>query len=211
MCGIVGYFGNRSAVKILHNGLRNLSYRGYDSWGFGLKENGGIQLIKEVGDVEKAEIKGDYKANIGVGHTRWATNGGVNQKNCHPHTCSCGVAVVHNGIVENADELKKELNGHHKFVSETDTEVIAHLIGEELKKGEDFPEAVRKTFLRLKGRNAIVAIYKGFNGVVGVKNGSPLVVGIKDNEYFIGSDILAFSQETNKVIYMEDNQMVVMN
>jgi len=210
MCGIVGYFGNRNAVIFLRKGLGRLSYRGYDSWGFGLKEGSGIKLVKEVGDIEKAKINGDYYSNLGIGHTRWATNGEVNQRNCHPHMCSSGVAVIHNGIVENADELKKELNGSHKFTSETDTEVIAHLIGEEMKKGVAFPEAARKTFMRLHGRNAIVAMHKDFDGLVGIKNGSPLVVGLKDDEYFIGSDILAFSDETDQVIYLEDGQMVVL-
>lgn len=208
MCGIVGYFGNGNAATYLKKGLGRLSYRGYDSWGFGLKEGGSIRVIKEVGDIEKATINGNFSANIGIAHTRWATNGEVNQKNCHPHTCSSGVAVIHNGIVENADELKKELDGH-KFTSDTDTEVIAHLIGKNIKEGKNFEEAVRLAFLKLKGRNAIVAMYKNFNGLVGVKNGSPLVIGIKDNEYFIGSDILAFSEETNKVMYLEDNEMVV--
>jgi len=211
MCGIVGYFGKQNAVPLLQKGLGRLSYRGYDSWGFGLKEGNSLKIIKEVGDIEKAKINGDYSANIGIAHTRWATNGEVNQRNSHPHTCSTGVAVIHNGIVENAEELKAEL-GDHKFHSETDTEVIAHLIGTNVKKGMEFPEAVRQAFLRLKGRNAIVAMHKDFNGLVGVKFGSPMVVGIKDGEeYFIGSDIMAFSDETNKVIYMEDNEMVVVN
>lgn len=209
MCGIVGYFGKQNAVPVLQKGLGRLSYRGYDSWGFGLKEGNSLKIIKEVGDIEKAKINGEFSANIGIAHTRWATNGEVNQRNSHPHTCSCGVAVIHNGIVENADELKAELGDHH-FSSETDTEVIAHLIGRNVRSGMDFPEAVRQAFLRLKGRNAIVAMHKDFNGLVGVKFGSPMVVGIKEGEeYFIGSDIMAFSDETNKVIYLEDNEMVV--
>jgi glutamine---fructose-6-phosphate transaminase (isomerizing) len=208
MCGIVGYFGKQNAVPLLQKGLGRLSYRGYDSWGFGLKEGNSLKIIKEVGDIEKAKINGTYTANIGIAHTRWATNGEVNQRNSHPHVCSSGVAVIHNGIVENADELKAELSDH-TFHSETDTEVIAHLIGTNVKKGMEFPEAVRQAFLRLKGRNAIVAMHKDFDGLVGVKFGSPMVVGIKDDEYFIGSDIMAFSDETNKVVYLDDNEMVV--
>jgi len=209
MCGIVGYFGKQKAVPFLQKGLSRLSYRGYDSWGFGLKEGNSLRIIKEVGDIEKANVNGDSQANIGIAHTRWATNGEVNQRNCHPHVCSSGVAVIHNGIVENADELKAELGGHD-FQSETDTEVIAHLIGTNIRKGMDFPEAVRQAFLRLEGRNAIVAMHKDFEGLVGVKFGSPMVIGVKEGEeYFIGSDILAFSDETNKVVYLDDNEMVV--
>ncbi|MBN2094606.1 MAG: class II glutamine amidotransferase [Candidatus Aenigmarchaeota archaeon] len=210
MCGIFGYIGKENAAHHLRKGLVKLSYRGYDSWGFGLKEGNDIKLIKEVGDIENADVKLESNAKIGIGHTRWATHGEVTERNCHPHLCSSGVAVIHNGIVENADELKKELEGRHKFHSETDTEVIAHLIGDELNAGTDFPEAVRKTFLKLKGRNAIVAMHKYFDGIVGIKSGSPLVVGIKGDEYFIGSDIQAFAEETDKAIYLDDHEMVVL-
>ncbi|MGC9310655.1 MAG: class II glutamine amidotransferase, partial [Candidatus Aenigmatarchaeota archaeon] len=192
-------------------GLKRLSYRGYDSWGFGVVNGSGIKVFKQVGDIEKATLPEFPRANIGVGHTRWATNGGVTEENAHPHTCSKGeLAVVHNGIVENAEELKDGLDDH-EFKSQTDTEVIAHLISGEMEGAKDFPEAVRKAFLRLEGRNAIVAMHKNFNGIVGIKKGSPLVVGEKGEEYFIGSDPMAFSDETNDVIYVDDDEMVVLN
>lgn len=215
MCGIIGYFGNREAAPILQRGLKKLNYRGYDSWGFGLKNKDKIEIIKDVGDFEQLNEFPDIKSNCGLSHTRWATTGKVSKGNAHPHTTEDNkIAVVHNGIIENFQELKDDLlNKGHKFKSETDTEIICHLI-EEYSKYE-FPEAVRKTFLKLKGRNAVVALHQNFNGLVGIKNGSPLVVGIKNNsgkeEYFIASDPRAFIEETNRVVFLEDNEMVVLN
>ena len=214
MCGIFGYVGNNNAVPILKKGLKKLNYRGYDSWGLGLKTRDKIKIIKDVGDFERLEETPKIDSNLGISHTRWATMGEISKNNAHPHTNEDnGICVVHNGIIENFRELKEELlNKGHNFKSETDTEIICHLIEEydEYK----FPEAVRKAFLKLKGRNAIVALHKDFNGLVGVKNGSPLVVGIKNNsgkeEYFIASDHRAFITETNKVIFLNDNELVVL-
>lgn len=218
MCGIIGYFGFRDAAKILHESLKKLTYRGYDSWGICVKNGKEIFHVKDVGDVEKLEsIETPFFANLGVGHTRWATTGRVTKINAHPHFNETeDIAVVHNGIIENFQELKKELlKKGHEFKSETDTEVICHLIEEYLKEGNDFPEAVRKAFLRLEGRNAIVAIHRDFHGIVAIKRGSPLVVGIKENgnahEYFVASDLRAFIHETNKVIFLNDNEMVIIH
>ena len=214
MCGIFGYIGNNNAIPILKKGLKKLNYRGYDSWGFGLKIKDKIEIIKDVGDFEKVKEFPDIKSNCGVGHSRWATTGKVSKENAHPHANeNSEIVVVHNGIIENFQELKNSLLSRgHKFKSETDTEIICHLI-EEYSEYE-FPEAVRRAFLRLEGRNAVVALHKNFNGLVGVKNGSPLIVGIKNNsgkeEYFISSDPRAFIEETNKVIFLNDNELAVL-
>ncbi len=215
MCGIIGYFGNREAGPILQKGLKKLNYRGYDSWGFGLKNKGKIEIIKDVGDFEKLDNLPNIKSNCAISHSRWATTGKISKENAHPHTSEDKkIAIVHNGIVENFQELKKELlSKGYKFKSETDTEIICHLIGE--YSGFEFPEAVRKSFLRLKGRNAIVALHQDFSGLVGVKNGSPLILGVKNNpdkeEYFIASDQRAFVDETKKAIFLDDNELVVLN
>jgi glucosamine--fructose-6-phosphate aminotransferase (isomerizing) len=212
MCGIISYFGYGCALTILQQGLKKLTYRGYDSWGIGFKKDGKIKIIKEVGDFEKINLKNNVTCNIGISHTRWATTGKVSKENTHPHLdCEGKIAVVHNGIVENFQELKKELTEKgHMFKSETDTEIICHSI-EEYMKDYDLPEAVRRAFLKLKGRNAIVAMSEDFEGLVGVKNGSPLVVGIGKNEYFVSSDIRAFVNKTRRVIYLDDNSLVVLN
>ena len=211
MCGIFGYFGYRNAIPILQEGLKRLIYRGYDSWGIGFKNNGKIEIIKDIGDFERINLENNKESNIGISHTRWATTGKVSKENAHPHLdCENKIAIVHNGIIENFQELKKELMERgHKFKSETDSEIISHLIEEYMKKF-DFPEAVRVAFLKLKGRNAVVAMSENFNGLVGVKKGSPLVVGIGEREYFIASDVRAFVRETRRVIYLDDNEMVVL-
>lgn len=211
MCGILGYFGKNNAVEILREGLKKLTYRGYDSWGIGFKNNNKIEIIKDIGDFEKVNLKNNIKTNIGISHTRWATTGEVSKDNAHPHLdCENKIAIVHNGIIENFQELKNELlEKGHNFRSGTDTEIICHLI-EEYMKNYKFPEAVRQAFLKLKGRNAIVAMHQNFNGLVGVKNGSPLIIGIGNKEYFIASDIKAFSDKTKKVIYLDDNNLVIL-
>ncbi len=214
MCGIIGYIGHRSASHILHEGLKKLTYRGYDSWGLAVLTESKILHVKDVGDVDKLEkIEIPARSSIGIAHTRWATTGSVTKENAHPHFNEDGsIAVVHNGIIENFQELKKELEMKgHRFSSETDTEVVCHLIEEYMEEGNDFPEAVRKAFLRLEGRNAIVAMHKEFPGLVAVKKGSPLVIGVGDNEYFVASDIRAFLNHTKKVIFLDDNEMVILN
>ncbi len=214
MCGIIGYIGHKDASQLLHEGLKKLTYRGYDSWGLAIHTGSDIFHVKNVGDIEKLErIEIPFESNVGIAHTRWATAGSVTKENAHPHfNEDKSIAVVHNGIIENFQELKKELEMKgHRFSSETDTEVVCHLIEEYIEEGNDFPEAVRKAFLKLEGRNAIVATHRKFPGLVSIKKGSPLVVGVGDNEYFVASDIRAFLKHTKRVIFLDDNEMVILN
>ncbi|MBU4501602.1 MAG: glutamine--fructose-6-phosphate transaminase (isomerizing) [Nanoarchaeota archaeon] len=210
MCGIIGYIGNKNATNIVVEGLKRLEYRGYDSWGIALK-NGEIKLIKEVGKISKFSGGQDLeKSNMAIGHTRWATHGGVTKENSHPHTsCDGKIAVVHNGIIENFKELKKELETNHKFKSETDTEVIPHLIEENINLG--FEEAVKKAVSRIKGRYAILVMNADSNKLIAIRRGSPLIVGINNDEKFIASDIPAFLNHTKEVMYLDDNEMVVID
>ena len=228
MCGIFGYIGHPSlklrngkqagdAAKIVFEGLKRLEYRGYDSWGVAtrnekLETGNKILLEKHVGKIGDAKVNLPG-SNIGIGHTRWATHGGVTVANAHPQLdCSGQIAVVHNGIVENYLELKSLSKGH-KFKSETDTEVIAHLIEEQLRVKSDkrvnrvkgLTEAVKRTFMKLSGLNAVVVV--SGNEIVAAKNGSPLVVGIGDGENFIASDAAALLPHTNRVIFMKDDQI----
>ena len=211
MCGIFGYVGSKSdAADIVLEGLKLLEYRGYDSWGIAVKQNKKLVYKKHVGKI------GDAKVNLpssvlGIGHTRWATHGKVTEKNAHPHMdCTKTIAVVHNGIVENFQELKQKLiEKGHKFISETDTEVIPHLIEENLKH-EGFSSSVRDAFDALKGLNAVVVANAVSKEIVAAKTGSPLVVGIGGDELFVASDASAIVKHTNKVIFLEDNQMVIL-
>ena len=211
MCGIYGYVGRQNtASQIILEGLKLLEYRGYDSWGIAVKSGKKLEVDKHTGKI------GDAKANlpkssIGIGHTRWATHGGVTEKNAHPHLdCTRKIAVVHNGIVENFQELRSDLvKKGHKFISETDTEVIVHLIEGFLKKG-GFASAVRDSFNLLKGLNAIVVVNAVSSEIIAAKNGSPLIVGIGKNELFIASDASVILKHTKEVIFLEDNQMVIL-
>ncbi len=211
MCGIFGYIGKKdNAAQLTLEGLKILEYRGYDSWGIAVKKDGNLLVDKHVGKIGQAKVNLP-KSNLAIGHTRWATHGGVTVQNSHPHLdCKKEIAVVHNGIVENYTTLKEELikNGH-KFISETDTEVISHLIEECLKK-EGFSSAVRTSFNKLKGLNAVVVAYAPSAEIVAVKNGSPLVVGIGKNDLYIASDISSFIAKTRKVIFLKDNEMVIL-
>jgi len=211
MCGIFGYIGNKqNASQIVLEGLKQLEYRGYDSWGVAAVTRSGISVKKKTGKIGNATVSDMPKSSFAFGHTRWATHGGVTDINSHPHLdCTGTVAVVHNGIVENFEELKKDLaKNRHRFVSETDTEVIAHLIEEYLKK-YPFEEAVRKTFNRCTGLNAIIAIHSGKRVMVAVRNGSPLVLGFGKDENFIASDASALLPHTRKVQFLEDGDMAV--
>ena len=212
MCGIFGYTGNKqNAANIILEGLKGLEYRGYDSWGIAIKVNGTIQSEKHVGKIGEAKTVLPT-SSIGIGHTRWATHGGVTVENAHPHTdCKKQVAVLHNGIVENFQELKEELQKKgHQFVSETDTEVISHLIEENLKT-KIFVDSVRDTFNILKGLNAIVALYTKSSQIVAAKNGSPLILGIGKDELFVASDASEIIKHTKQVIFLEDHQMAVLD
>jgi len=211
MCGIIGYKGPRNANTIVLNGLKKLEYRGYDSWG--LAANcGDITVVKNTGKVGEVDNFNIGESHAAIGHTRWATHGGVTRGNAHPHlSCDKKIALVHNGIIENYQELRRFLESRgHSFASETDTEVIVHLV-EEYMNGTGFVGAVRKTLKQLKGSYAIVVIHKDYDEIIGAKKDSPLVVGIGDKEYFLSSDVPAFIDYTKDVVFLDDNEMVVVN
>ena len=208
MCGIFGYVGQQdNAGKIVFEGLKRLEYRGYDSWGIAVVNGKSLDLYKRVGKIDKSPNL--PAASIAVGHDRWATHGGVTETNAHPHLdCTGKIAVVHNGIIENFQKLKKELiyKGHN-FKSQTDTEVFSHLVEEYIDLG--FVEAVRRAFKKLNGRNAFVIVNSADSMMIGLRNGSPLVFGIGSNEYFLASDVPAFLGHTRDVIFLDDGQGVV--
>jgi len=212
MCGIFGYIGkNDDAANIVLAGLKTLEYRGYDSWGIAISEDGEVKIEKHVGKIGGAETILP-KSNFGIGHTRWATHGGVTVENSHPHfDCKKEIALIHNGIIENFLEIKNELiQKGHKFISETDTEVAVHLIEENLKT-KDFKDATREAFNRLSGMNAIVAVNSKSSEIIALKNGSPLVIGMGEGEYFLASDASGILSHTNKVLFLEDNKMAVLS
>ncbi len=212
MCGIFGYVGNENASDQIANGLKRLEYRGYDSWGIAvLCDKNGLSVVRKTGAIgDLSSIDKLPHSSIGIGHTRWATHGGVKTKNAHPHKSSDGrFAVAQNGIVENYQQLKSELiKKNHKFISETDTEVIVRLIEEKLKKTPDIKEASMKAFAELEGRNTIIILVADRQEIIAIRNGSPLVIGIGDNEYFIASDTLSFADKTDTVIFIENQQLV---
>ncbi|OQB05829.1 MAG: Glutamine--fructose-6-phosphate aminotransferase (isomerizing) [bacterium ADurb.Bin212] len=213
MCGIVGYIGKGDGAPAVIDGLKRLEYRGYDSWGIAVSESDKIKFHKQVGKIGGFELKRDlpdFGGSICIGHTRWATHGGVTEKNSHPHfSCDKKIAVVHNGIVENYQELRKELESKgHKFVSQTDTEVIAHLLEENLKHKKSKKDAVLKTLREIEGSYALGIIFAGEEILFGARKGSPLVLGVGKQEFYLGSDVPAFLKHTNKVVFLDEFQMV---
>ncbi|HLD01572.1 MAG TPA: glutamine--fructose-6-phosphate transaminase (isomerizing) [Patescibacteria group bacterium] len=212
MCGIFGYVGYKdNAADSILEGLKLLEYRGYDSWGVAVKSGKEIRVEKYTGKIGNKKLSLP-KSTIGIGHTRWATHGGVTIANAHPHLdCTKKIAVLHNGIVENFQEIKEELiKKGHTFLSETDTEVIPHLV-EEYSKTTDFHTAARKAFNRLSGLNAIVLVNVASEEIITAKNGSPLVIGIGDKELFVASDVTGIIKHTRKIIFLEDNQMAILS
>ena len=211
MCGIVGYTGSKEANKILIDGLKKLEYRGYDSAGVALQFDGKLKVSKGAGSVTDLEDKLDISGSavkVGIGHTRWATHGRPTDENAHPH-CSCceGIAVIHNGIIENHQTLRQWLKEEagHKFRSETDTEVLAHLIEEYYE--DDLLEAVRKAVARVEGSYALVAITSGEpDRLVCARQDSPLIVGLGENENLVASDIPALLAHTRKTKILEDGE-----
>ncbi len=215
MCGIVGYIGPREAYPILIKGLKRLEYRGYDSSGVALL-NHDLKIFKKKGKVselEDAVTKEDITGNIGIGHTRWATHGEPNDVNAHPHVSQRGnMAIIHNGIIENYSSLKKELISRgHEFKSDTDTEVLIHLIEEiQQKTGCAFEEAVRLGLSEVVGAYAIVIVNKDEpNFLIGARKGSPMVLGIGENEHFIASDAAPLIEYTKNVIYLNDGEIAI--
>jgi glucosamine--fructose-6-phosphate aminotransferase (isomerizing) len=209
MCGIIGISSHKSVSNSIINSLKKLEYRGYDSAGIATLADGLINEVKSEGRVENLENNFDLKnlsGNIGIGHVRWATHGVPNSVNAHPHS-SENVSVVHNGIIENSNLLKKYLLGKgHKFKSQTDTEVIVHLITENLKSYE-LQEAITKTLKQLHGSFALGIIFKDMPDlIIGARRGSPLAVGYGPNENYLGSDSYALKSMTNKITYLEDGE-----
>jgi len=215
MCGIFGIINdkNNQAAQTVLEGLKKLEYRGYDSWGISIipQNQKEIQVDKHIGKIGEAKTNLP-KGLIALGHTRWATHGGVTDNNAHPHLdCTKKIAVIHNGVVENYQEIKVELlQKGHKFISETDTEVIAHLI-EEKSKSKKINEAIFETFKLLRGSNAIAVLDYNSQTIIACRNGSPLVVGLGQNQYFLASDVPAFLKETNKVYFLNDGEGVILS
>ena len=216
MCGIVGYTGPNPALSRVIEGLRRLEYRGYDSAGVALATKPGEKLVveKKAGKLVNLEsaLNSEYtNAHGGIGHTRWATHGGPTDVNAHPHLDATGkLAVIHNGIIENYVELKSELERRgHNFKSETDTESVAHLLGEEFKSSGDLASAMRSVCLRLRGSFTLLAIHSDNpNLIVGARRNSPLVVGVGEGENFLASDVSAFIAHTKKALELGQDQVV---
>jgi len=218
MCGIVGYIGNKDAVSILLKGLQRLEYRGYDSAGIACIKENAIQVFKtkgKVSDLKKIITEDSASSSIGIGHTRWATHGPPNQVNAHPHFSGDGsLALIHNGIIENYSAIKSALESKgHEFVSQTDTEVLVHLI-EDIISNEKISlfEAVRVALDEVIGAYAIIVMQKGkTEEFVAARKGSPLVIGIGRNEYYVASDATPIVEYTNNVIYLEDGHIARIN
>jgi glutamine---fructose-6-phosphate transaminase (isomerizing) len=213
MCGIVGYVGTRPAIDILIPGLERLEYRGYDSAGLAVYQDGALSTVKRAGriaDLERAvEVASPATGTAGIGHTRWATHGAPTTANAHPHRdCTGSVVVVHNGIIENWSELKRELAQRgHAFASDTDTEVVAHLVEEMADR--PLAEAVREVMRRAEGAMALAVMRVGSPDlIVGARRGSPLVVGLGDGENFLASDIPAFLEHTRRMLVVDDDRVV---
>ncbi len=218
MCGIVGYIGERQAYSIVIKGLKRLEYRGYDSAGVSIGNSNGINLLKQAGkvaDLEAYAAKSDTNGTIAIGHTRWATHGVPNQVNAHPHTSGDGqLSLIHNGIIENYDSIKKALEAKgHIFSSDTDTEVLVHLI-EEIKNHEkvNLFDAVRLALNEVIGAYAIVVMQKGMTDeFIAARKGSPLVIGVGEGEYFIASDATPIVEYTRDVVYLGDGEIARVN
>jgi glucosamine--fructose-6-phosphate aminotransferase (isomerizing) len=214
MCGIVGILGREPVAEHLVNALKRLEYRGYDSAGVATLENGHLERRRAEGKLRNLEgrLKGDpLKGTAGIGHTRWATHGEPNETNAHPHATD-RLAVVHNGIIENFRELREELEKKGaKFTSETDTEVVAHLVSQELTNGRSPVDAVAAALPRLRGAFALVFLFNGEDGLlIGARKGSPLAIGFGEGEMYLGSDAIALAPFTDMISYLEDGDAVVL-
>ncbi len=219
MCGIVGYVGDKSVAEVLTNGLSSLEYRGYDSSGVAVladnktkvyKAEGKLQNLKDLLATKEDEIK---TARVGIGHIRWATHGIPNKINAHPHTSNSGkLAIVHNGIIENFKELREELEKKGSvFKSQTDTEVIAHLIAQEYKKVNNLQEAVRLATKQLEGAYALCIIHQDLpNTIIATRRNAPLLIGVGEGENFAASDVPAIIEYTKRAIYLDDNQLAIL-
>jgi glutamine---fructose-6-phosphate transaminase (isomerizing) len=214
MCGIVGILGSKPVATDLVDALRRLEYRGYDSAGIATVEDGHIDRRRAEGKLRNLETRlsnHPLQGHTGIGHTRWATHGGPTERNAHPHT-NDKVAVVHNGIIENFQELRSELTAKgYKFVSDTDTETILHLVTDFMAQGQEPVEATRNTLQRLRGAFALGLIFSGDdNLMIGARNGPPLAIGHGKGEMYLGSDAIALSPFTDTITYLEDGDWVVL-
>lgn len=207
MCGITGYVGGRDSLPIVADSLKNLEYRGYDSAGIALVDSG-LETYKAAGEIDSLTLPTESDAPLGIGHTRWSTHGPPTDANAHPHTdCTGTIAVVHNGIIDNYESLKSELENDHTFSSVTDTEVVPHLLEEELEATADLREAFEAVVDRLEGSFALAAITEDAEGIVAARQDSPLVVGENEGEMFLASDVPAFIEHTRDVIYLDDGDV----
>src|SRR5262245_59103907 len=213
MCGIVGYVGSRQATPILINGLRKLEYRGYDSAGVAVWNDGESRVIRcrgKLSSLEEKLVKEPAPGQVGIGHTRWATHGRPSDENAHPHKAG-HISVIHNGIIENHLALRQELAAAGaKFGSETDTELFAHLLDRIMKNGAaNLTEAVREALKKVHGAYAFVVMNdKDPDTLVAAKNASPMVVGLGDGENFIASDVTAILSETRRILFIEEGEIV---
>ena len=214
MCGIVGYIGDRGATQLLLDGLKRLEYRGYDSAGVAILNGHGVETRKAAGKISRLEAalaSAPISGNLGIAHTRWATHGPPTECNAHPQMdCKANIAVVHNGIIENSTTLKAQLvERGHKFVSETDTEVLAHLI-EEAFDGS-LEDAVIEALWQVEGTYGIAVVSsEDRDKIVAARKGSPLLVGLGDGEYYIASDASAILSHTREVVYLDDGDLAVL-
>jgi glutamine---fructose-6-phosphate transaminase (isomerizing) len=222
VCGIVGYIGKREAVPVLLEGLRRLEYRGYDSAGLAVVYRGRLQVTKTAGRVKdlRDQVKDTTKSAVGIGHTRWATHGEPNEVNAHPHLDASGhIAVVHNGIIENAEQLRAQLEADGvKLVSDTDTEALAHLIAAEAgkqgagKQGASLEDAVRRALRHVEGTYGLLVLdARKPDELVVARNGSPIVLGIGEGEMFIASDVAALVRYTKQVVYLDDAEVATVH
>src|SRR4026209_2459869 len=218
MCGIVGYVGNKQVVPLLIDGLRKLEYRGYDSAGIAVVNEGHELEIRraegKLRNLEEAIRLSPLDGTYGIGHTRWATHGRPTEENAHPHRdCTGRVVVVHNGIIENYVQLKERLRkSDHRFVTETDTEIMAHLIEEYLKQHSSFEEAVRSAVVELRGIFALSIINADEpDTIIAVRQGPPVVIGLGDREFFVASDIPPILHHTRDVFFLGDGELAVIN
>src|SRR6516225_3738904 len=215
MCGIVGYVGEQQSAPILVSGLKKLEYRGYDSAGLAVVNGGSLSVVRATGKLRNLEARVSSEppsGTLGIGHTRWATHGRPTDENAHPHTHD-GVAVVHNGIIENHLELKAMLKERgHIFASETDTEVFAHLIAAELQAGKDLPEAVRGAIAQVKGTYGLAVVWaKDPDRIVATKDSSPMVIGLSEGQNFVASDVPALLEHTRDMVFLEEGDLAVLS
>lgn len=213
MCGIVGYYGPENPKDVIVKGLKSLEYRGYDSAGVAILDHGNFKRVRAEGKLANLEMKlknETFDGHLGIGHTRWATHGRPSERNAHPH-CVDGVSIVHNGIIENYAELREELNAEKAvtFDSDTDSELVAHLLAREVKKGAPLLKAVFNVLPRLRGAYAILAVSKDQpDEIVAFKNGPPLILGVAKDAVLIASDVQALITHTKKIVYLNDNEIV---